>query len=545
MTIVSGVASRRGVGARVLSGFAMGVAASAVLLGAEPAFAFGEAAALEAPQAPPSPRKARRHAAKSTPAREARREAPNPDRPLFAVISLGNQHISIYNHRGLVERSAVSTGMPGHPTPEGVFTIIGRERMHHSNLYSNAPMPFMQRITWSGVAMHLGVVPGHPASHGCIRLPGGFAAKLWGLTRIGERVVIAPHEVTPTEISHPMLPTPKMQTDIPTDIPAEPAAGEAAADAPAPRLIDPRKYAERLVATAAEKAAAAAKAAKEAEAAVPAARQEVARAAVELRAAEAAHAAARAKAEAAAKAADAARPAGERQTVAAATPEAAAAAGGKNEGAAEAASVAKAAADAALTEASTRLDAAKTASAAKTAEFSEAVRRSREAAEASSAAVKAEKDARLRTAPISVLISKRDRKVYVRQGLTPIFEAPANVRDPEIPLGSHLFIATATKDDGKDLEWSVVSLPPRYAEARGERRRKAAGLVEERSASAPLRYSASASGPAEALERIEIAPDVRDRIAERLWLGGSIIVSDQPPSVETGAVGTDLTVKLR
>jgi lipoprotein-anchoring transpeptidase ErfK/SrfK len=540
MTRVSGVASRRGAGARVLSGFAMGVAASAVLIGAEPAFAFGEPAALEEPQAPP-PRKARRHPAKAAPAREAKREAPNPDRPLFAVISIGNQNISIYNHRGLVERSSVSTGMPGHPTPEGVFTIIGRERMHHSNLYSNAPMPFMQRITWSGVAMHLGVVPGHPASHGCIRLPGGFAAKLWGLTRIGERVVIAPHEVTPTAFSHPLLPAPKMQTDAP----AEPAAGEAAAEAPTPRLIDPRKYAERLAAKAAETTAAAVKTAKEAEAAVPAARQEVARSAVELRAAEAAHAAARGKAEAAAKAFEAARLAGERQSVAAATPEAAAAAGGKNEGATEAASAAKAAAEAALAEASARLEAAKIASAAKTAEFSEAVRRSKEAAEASSAAVKAEKDARLRAAPISVLISKRDRKVYVRQGLTPIFEAPADVRDPEIPLGSHLFIATATKDDGKDLEWSVVSLPPRYAEARSERRRKAAGLVEERSASAPLRYSASASGPAEALERIEMAPDVRDRIAERLWLGGSLIISDLPPSVETGAVGTDLTVKLR
>jgi len=66
--------------------------------------------------------------------------------------------------------------MLGHPTPKGVFTIIGRERYHRSNIYSDAPMPFMQRITWSGIAMHLGVVPGHPASHGCIRLPAGFAA---------------------------------------------------------------------------------------------------------------------------------------------------------------------------------------------------------------------------------------------------------------------------------------------------------------------------------------------------------------------------------
>ena len=88
-----------------------------------------------------------------------------PERPLFAVISIADQHVSIYNNQGLVARSAVSTGMAGHATPKGVFTIIGRERFHSSNIYSGAPMPFMQRITWSGIAMHLGVVPGHPASH--------------------------------------------------------------------------------------------------------------------------------------------------------------------------------------------------------------------------------------------------------------------------------------------------------------------------------------------------------------------------------------------
>jgi chemotaxis protein histidine kinase CheA len=521
----------------------VGVAASSVLNGTEPAFAFGEAAALEAQQPPPA-RKARRHAAKSAPARETKRaEAPNPDRPLFAVISLGNQHISIYNHHGLVERSAVSTGKPGHPTPEGVFTIIGRERFHRSNLYSGAPMPFMQRITWSGVAMHLGVVPGHPASHGCIRLPGGFAAKLWGLTRIGERVVIAPHDVTPSEFSHPLLPSPKMQL-VAEKPAAEPAAGEAKAEAAEPPALNPRKYADQLVAKAAADTAAAIKAAKEADAAIAPARQENVKAATELRAAETAHAVAQAKAEAAARAFDAARLVVERQAVASATPEAAAvASSGKSDGAKEAAAAAKSAADEALASAAGRLEQAKAASAAKTAEFSDTVRRAKEAAEASSVAVRAEKDARLRTAPISVLISKKDRKIYVRQGLTPLFDAPANVRDPEVPLGSHLFIATAAKSDGKDLDWSVLSLPPRVAEARNERRKKGSGLFEERSASAPLR--GSSSGPAEALERIEIAQEVRDRIAERLWLGGSLIISDQPPSVETGAVGTDLTVKLR
>ena len=106
-----------------------------------------------------------------------------PTGPLFAILSISNQHISVYNSSGLVTRSKVSTGMPGHRTPMGIFTIIGRERYHSSNIYSGAPMPFMQRITWSGVAMHLGVVPGYPASHGCIRLPAGSAERMWGLTK--------------------------------------------------------------------------------------------------------------------------------------------------------------------------------------------------------------------------------------------------------------------------------------------------------------------------------------------------------------------------
>src|SRR5947207_1351675 len=147
--------------------------------------------------------------------RQANKETAVPENkptgPLFAILSISNQHISVYNSSGLVTRSKVSTGMPGHRTPTGIFTIIGRERYHYSNIYSGAPMPFMQRITWSGVALHLGVVPGYPASHGCIRLPAGFAQKLWGMTKIGERVVVSPHEVAPAEISHPLLPVPKMQ----------------------------------------------------------------------------------------------------------------------------------------------------------------------------------------------------------------------------------------------------------------------------------------------------------------------------------------------
>jgi len=137
--------------------------------------------------------------------------------------------------------------------------------------------------------------------------------------------------------------------------------------------------------------------------------------------------------------------------------------------------------------------------------------------------------------PVSVLVSKKDRRIYVRQGLAPVFDAPINVRDPETPLGSHLYIATAANDDGTGLKWSVVSMPEQTE--RGAWVDEQAGLTPT-----PRRWT---STPAEALERVEIAQDVRDRIAERLWTGGSLIITDQPLSGETGNDGTDLTVKVR
>ena len=137
------------------------------------------------------------------------RTAP-PSGPLIAVVSLAEQRVSIYGPGGLIVRSPISSGTKSNPTPTGVFSIIQKNRYHRSNLYSNAPMPFMQRITWSGVAMHAGVLPGYPASHGCIRLPYSFAAQLWGMTRMGARVIVARADVVPVDIRHPFLFAPKM-----------------------------------------------------------------------------------------------------------------------------------------------------------------------------------------------------------------------------------------------------------------------------------------------------------------------------------------------
>jgi len=136
--------------------------------------------------------------------------------PLHIVISIADQRISVYDDGVLIERSSVSTGVSDHPTPSGIFSVISKKRWHRSNLYSDAPMPYMQRITWSGIALHAGVLPGYPASHGCIRLKWDFAIRLWHLTKRGTRVIIAPNDVRPVEIANLRLPQSKPKAAYPT-----------------------------------------------------------------------------------------------------------------------------------------------------------------------------------------------------------------------------------------------------------------------------------------------------------------------------------------
>jgi len=150
----------------------------------------------------------------------------HPQMPLIINVSIAKQRVRIYDAKGLFAEAPVSTGMPGHATPMGVFSVIQKDRYHHSNIYSGAPMPYMQRITWGGVAMHEGVLPGHPASHGCIRMPGAFAVKMWGWTKMGARVIVTPGELEPTSFSHALLPTAKV---APQPVAAAPAAEEAVA----------------------------------------------------------------------------------------------------------------------------------------------------------------------------------------------------------------------------------------------------------------------------------------------------------------------------
>jgi hypothetical protein len=145
-----------------------------------------------------------------------------PQGPLQIIISIADQRISLYENGALIARSSVSTGVEGHPTPLGVFSVLSKQKWHRSNIYSAAPMPYMQRLTWSGIALHAGDLPGRPASHGCIRVTNDFAIRLWHLTKRGTRVIIAHEDIRPVEITSPQLFVPKPRVAL-----ASPESGTA------------------------------------------------------------------------------------------------------------------------------------------------------------------------------------------------------------------------------------------------------------------------------------------------------------------------------
>lgn len=157
-----------------------------------------------------------------------------PGGRLVMVVSLDEQYLYVYRNGVAIGASPISSGRPGYETPTGVYTILQKEREHRSNLYNDAPMPFMQRLTWDGIAMHGGNVPGHPASHGCIRLPQSFAEKLFGASQRGAVVVIADARVDPAAIVHPAAVAPigltgqpmaaPLHSDIPLTVPADRSA---------------------------------------------------------------------------------------------------------------------------------------------------------------------------------------------------------------------------------------------------------------------------------------------------------------------------------
>jgi lipoprotein-anchoring transpeptidase ErfK/SrfK len=452
--------------------------------------------------------------------------------PLLAVVSIARQRIQVYGGAGLVTQAPVSTGMAGHRTPTGVFSVLQKRRHHHSNIYSNAPMPYMQRLTWSGIALHAGVLPGYPASHGCIRLPYGFAAELWGMTGVGTRVVVAPDDAPAVAIEDPRLPAPRL-TPLPLDDErlreeaGRPVSGPTLASAAAQTVVDagdelgrpgaprlgPWQRAIAARTLAARNVADTAKAAKQAVEAAKASTAEARIAQAALRRVELGLAAAQRRRDTLARAAAAAS----RPLVA------------------ERAAHALAAAEDGLAEAQRAADEAGLIEAARSQEAFEAASTAADAEEARRAAAAAVKAAERILEPISIFVSRKAGRVYVRQAWEPVHEAPVTFTDAGPPLGTHVYLATGATADTAALRWLSVSLP---ASAPRPQRPH----VRRGEPAPPPRLPAETA--AGALARFELPEATWAFIADRLWAGTTLIVSDHGVSGETG-VGTDFIVLSR
>lgn len=129
--------------------------------------------------------------------------AASPSGPIVVVVSLAEQRADVYRNGIRIGVTTVSTGRAGHKTPTGVFTILQKDKDHHSSIYNNAAMPYTERLTWGGVALHAGGLPGHPSSHGCVHLPSAFAKDLFEISPMGMTVVIADTGSAPSDVVHP------------------------------------------------------------------------------------------------------------------------------------------------------------------------------------------------------------------------------------------------------------------------------------------------------------------------------------------------------
>ena len=453
--------------------------------------------------------------AKKTPAaRQTVETAPREaGEPIMAIVSIKSQRVTFYDADGWIMRAPVSTGTKGRETPAGVFALIEKDKDHHSTMYDDAWMPNMQRITWNGIALHGGPLPGYAASHGCIRMPYGFAETMFDKTWIGMRVIISPNDATPVDLSHPALFQPNAEALAAAPARAE-TLGSEAADA-ATAADDAKKAAKTAVHDSASATALVRKLEKQNN-----------RVAARLAAADKAIAAAdKAKArgedlkqKAAAMAADLAtqldaiqidakqkaladaKLASADKAIAAADQAKARAEEAKQKAAIEATDLASQL-DTARTDATSRGDAAAAAKvAAKEADAGKAV------------AAKAASEAKLALVPVSVYISRATQMLYVRRNthkpwpdggevFNSSIEVPITIRDPDKPIGTHIFTAMASNNDGT-LRWSAVTIE-------------------------------GADNAADALDRITIPPDVLDRIAPTALPRSSIVISDEPLSKET------------
>lgn len=381
-----------------------------------PAIGFAVLAALSAA---PSADAAQRKAKASRPAQAAETTAPRQaGEPLMAIVSIKSQRVTFYDADGWIVRAPVSTGTKGRETPAGVFAVVEKDKDHHSSLYDDAWMPNMLRITWNGIALHGGPLPGYAASHGCVRMPFSFAEKMFDKVRLGTRVIISPNDAEPVDFSHPSLFVPNPEA-----------------------IAAARPLAERLSREADE----AAKLVQQAKSAGAAAKREAATITASLRKLERQHSGAKSELTRA-----------ERMLASAKNDQAKARAEEQQRKAAARAADLETQLETARANAKPKLDAA----AAAPGNLKAAETRHAEAA-------KAALDARLALEPVSLFISRATQKLYVRRATRnrvrdggeyydSTIEVPVTIRDPGKPIGTHVITAVATTDGG--LRWTAVTV---------------------------------------------------------------------------------------
>lgn len=480
--------------------------------------------------------------------RNAQQDEVEPTRPagtpMLAVVGLKDQRITVYDADGAIMHAPVSSGQTDYETPVGIYAVLQKEAEHYSNRYDDAAMPFMQRITWTGIALHAGALPGYPASHGCVRLPYKFAEELFPLTKLGLRVVVARNSVAPVAISHPLLfrPTPfrdnvALLTQAMAQPPSSDAGGAMKLGAIPPG--DPLGLANRtaaLQAITAAKMAEADVAARKADAARLVAKQksaEKARAAKALRVAETA------KKRAEENLVDTEQDLSKaRSRQAALKPEETRAAAKLAE-AVPKLEEAKTKAAAKLAEAQTKFDAVKAEMQPTIDDYARSVDEAKAAETEKADALAAARDAERKLSPVSVFISLKTKKLYVRQAFEPIFESPVTISEPDRPIGTHIYTAVDYADGGRNVRWNVVSIGGRQPDDPDDygygRRRRDVSSVEP-----PPTDGATATS---ALDRVTIPQETVQRISELVLPGSSLIVSDEEAHKETGKA-TDFVVLI-
>lgn len=423
--------------------------------------------------------------------------------PMVAIVSLADQRVNIFDANGAIMQAPVSTGQLGHETPAGLFSVIQKEAEHYSNLYDDASMPFMQRITWSGIALHAGALPGRPASHGCIRMPLAFAEQLFSLTRLGMRVVISRSRISPQEIVHPALFQPNALPEKPLESssaggltrPASLAAPSTGIASPLQRIAALKFAAE----TAKAEAEAAVHASDGAELVARRLAIVVARSTISNRSILGAKARAEDQLSTA-------------ENILATTDQ---------PQLKQLAELSKQRAQARLSQINAEIESEQADPGAKEAAANRAAEQAQIAHDAKIAALIAARKLNRRLKPISVYISRQEQRLYVRQSFEPVMDVPIVVRDAEKPIGTHLYTAVAYTQDAMPVRWTSLSMPPPH---------KRGASPGEKTASAVA-----------ALDRIEIPQAVRERISDVVAPGSSLIISDEPLHAET-STGTDFIV---